>query len=725
LANSLLTELKRRNVFKVGFSYVILLWIILQVTTVAVPAFNMPQWVNTVVFFLGIIGFPFALFFAWAFEMNHDGIKKGVDSSDEDLSPAHSVNATGRKWLVISIALVAIASGYFMYERPFVSAPEPAIVANDKPSNEIAAATTDVETASPVLSLVVLPFVNMSSDPEQEYFVDGLTEELLNSLTRIKGLKLAARTTSFSYKNKNIDIRDIAQSLDVQYLVEGSVRKRGEDIRITMQLINGADGAHILSKTFDRKLVNVFALQEEISEQVAAALKLTLVHKESQYNAALAKLDYIAVEQLVTSRALVNEYNEFSIQKAVDVLSKLNKAYPNTAEILGLMAYASHTQMRIGEFKSDTKFTIRLAEQALVLNNKNYDALVTLADTFASDPQTLHKAKGIYKDIIRFYPADPEGYTNFIDYLIRTNTPCQTIDAFIKSVPEGLLPAKQQQQLTFLISACLTPNIAADTLAKSHDKSISDLSFQFTNPDAQYLKFKNRIDKNPNQNNIGLYFWTLLKMGAYEDAQRIFEKIKLDEQSGGSTATILDSYNHDMHISKKPFDILDSLDTYGNNSTPLYLVLALTKQSIKDDKPDVLRNYLNKVSVFPVSIEALERSLGLIALQYNTGNLALSQKNAVTLFNQLTVYKKEFPASYRYWQLQNSYLALGFYSDNEQMAQTILADDFPADYVYWGWEGYKATKLFLQPWQDDPVVIEYLRRIKVDQARAREKFGVQ
>ena len=719
MSRSLIQELKRRNVYKVGVTYLILAWVIVQVTTAAVPALHLPLWINTAVFLFGLIGFPFALFFAWAFEITPDGVKRESEVDPDDSVTAH----TSRKLNFIIIGLLVVALGYFIYESRFIS---PSTNPSTNPStHEIAVEQTDVETRSPVLSLVVLPFVNMSSDPEQEYFVDGLTEELLNSLTRIKGLKLAARTTSFSYKNKNIDIREIAQSLDVQYLVEGSVRKRGEDIRITMQLINGADGAHVLSKTFDRKLVNVFALQEEISEQVAAALKLTLVHKESHYNAALAKLDYIAVEQLVTSRALVNEYNESSIQKAVDVLSKLNKAYPNTAEILGLMAYASHTQMMIGEFKSDRQFTISLAEQALVLNDKNYDALFTLANIYRNNPETSHKAKGIYKDIIRFYPANPEGYTNFIDYLISTNTPCQKIESFIKSVPDGLLPAKEQQQLTFLISACLTPNIAADTLAKSDDKSISDLSFGFTNPDAQYLGFKNRIDKNPNQINLALYHWTLLKMGAYEEAQRIFEKIKLDEQSWGSNDTILDSYNHDMHISKNPFDILDSLDTYWNNPTKLYQVSALTKQSIKEDKPEVLRNYLNKVSVFPVSIEELEQSLGLIALQYNTGELALSEKNAVTLFNELTAYKKEFPASYRYWQLQNSYLALAFYSQNEQMAQAILADDFPADYAYWGWEGYKTTKLFLQPWQDDPVVIEYLGRIKADQARAREKFGVQ
>jgi TolB-like protein len=715
MSRSLIQELKRRNVYKVGVTYLILAWVIVQVSTAAVPALYLPLWINTAVFLFSLIGFPFALFFAWAFEITPDGVKRGSEVDPNDSVTAH----TSRKLDFIIIGLLMVALGYFIYESRFISP------STNPSTHNIAAEQTDVETTAPVLSLVVLPFVNMSKDPDQEYFVDGLTEELLNSLTRIKGLKLAARTTSFSYKNKNIDIREIAQSLDVQYLVEGSVRKSGEDIRITMQLINGADGAHILSKTFDRKLVNVFVLQEEISEQIAAALKLTLVHKESHYNAALAKLDYIAVEQLVTSRALVNEYNESSIQKAVDVLSKLNKAYPNTAEILGLMAYASHTQMRIGEFKSDRQFTISLADQALVLNDKNYDALFTLANIYRNNPETSHKAKEIYKDIIRFYPANPEGYTNFIDYLIRTKTPCQTIESFIKSVPDGLLPAKEQQQLTFLVSACLTPNITADTLAKSDDKSISDLSFGFTNPGAQYLEFKKRIDKNPNQINLALYHWTLLKMGAYEDAKRIFVKIKLDEQSWGSTDTILDSYNHDMHISKKPFDILDSLDTYWNNPTQLYLVSALTKQSIKEGKPEVLCNYLNQVTVFPVSIETLDQSLGLIALQYNTGDLALSEKTAVTMFKQLTAYKKEFPASYRYWQLQNSYLALAFYSRNEQMAQTILADDFPEDYAYWGWEGYKTTKLFLQPWQDDPIVIEYLRRIKVDQARAREKFGVQ
>ena len=711
MSRSLIQELKRRNVYKVGVTYLILAWVIVQVSTAAVPALHLPLWINTAVFLFSLIGFPFALFFAWAFEITPDGVKRGSEVDPNDSVTAH----TSRKLDFIIIGLLMVALGYFIYESRFISP------STNPSTHNIAAEQTDVETTAPVLSLVVLPFVNMSKDPDQEYFVDGLTEELLNSLTRIKGLKLAARTTSFSYKNKNIDIREIAQSLDVQYLVEGSVRKSGEDIRITMQLINGADGAHILSKTFDRKLVNVFVLQEEISEQIAAALKLTLVHKESHYNAALAKLDYIAVEQLVTSRALVNEYNESSIQKAVDVLSKLNKTYPNTAEILGLMAYASYTQMMIGEFKSDTKFAISLAEQALILNDKNYDALVTLAFIYGNNPQTFHKATGLLKDIIRYYPADPDGYTNFITYLSRRNTPCPIIESFIKSIPNGLLPAKEQQEFSFLITHCLTPNIAADTLAKSHDKSIVD----YTNPDTQYVNAKSDVDENPNQKALSDYYWYLLKIGAYEEAQRIIEKIKLLEQSIGSMMTIFDSYNHDINLSKTPFDALDSLDTLGSRLTNLDVVLALIKQSLKEDKPDVLRNYLNKVTVFPVSIERLVDSLGLITLQYYAGELALSEKTAVTMFKQLTAYKKEFPASYRYWQLQRSYLVLSFYSHNEQMAQTILADDFPEDYAYWGWEGYKTTKLFLQPWQDDPIVIEYLKRIKVDQARAREKFGVQ
>jgi TolB-like protein len=717
LADSIFIELKKRNVFKVGLAYLVMSWMVVQITATAVPAFNMPGWVNTVVFFFGIVGFPFALFFAWAFEITPGGVIRESEIIAEDPISTDS----GRKLNFIIFGLMTVALSYFIYESRFTS--EPPHIENSADDLVKKTESPDAQTTSSVLSIAVLPFANMSSDPEQEYFVDGLTEELLNGLTRIKGLKVAARTTSFAYKGKNIDIREIGKKLDVHYLVEGSVRKSGEDIRITMQLIEASSGEHVLSETFDRKLVNIFALQEEISEQVASALKLTLVHKDERYNSALANLDYIAVEQLVTARALVSEYNATSIQKALTILEPLKQSYPNTPEIMGLSVFAAMMQASVGELRMTIQQMIALAEQTLVLDNKNYDALDTLASIYDEYPETYTKAKDIYKELIRFYPANLNVYYEFLEYLISTSSNCEAIHTFLKSIPNGLLTAKPQQEIEFMVSHCLTPDIAAKTLAKMDDKTIAGFSYQQTSSDAFFLIAKKWLDENPNQRYLAANYSILLSMGAQDEAADVLAKIDLSKKGFWSVETVLASYINDIKQTHTPLHHLPSLEILFNNTTPKVVAIGLAMQAENENKTDLLQNYLTNVHPFPISIATNNDSIGLTVLQYYAGEHALSQQTATELFTQLTRHKKEYPASFTYWNLQTSYLQIAFYSQNEALAQTILDNDFPSNYEYWG-DDYNAVKFMLKPWKNHPVVIEYLQRIKADQTRAREKFGL-
>jgi len=255
-------ELKRRNVFKVGVAYAIVAWLIIEAVATIFPMIYLPEWTMTLVTVLIIIGFPFALLFAWAFEITPDGIKL-----TKEVPRAESITRlTGKKLNYILACLLIIAVAYIAFDNYYLDrrAVEP----------EQAPVISDVEEAPKTIA--VIPFVNLSPDPDQEYFVDGLSEELLNCLSKIPDLLVTARTSSFTFKGTDKKVQEIANELGVAHLLEGSVRKDDNALRITAQLIRAADGFHLWSETYDRELKDIFAVQEDIARAVAAELKVTL-----------------------------------------------------------------------------------------------------------------------------------------------------------------------------------------------------------------------------------------------------------------------------------------------------------------------------------------------------------------------------------------------------------------------------------------------------------------
>ena len=270
---SLLEELKRRNVIRVAVGYLVLAWVVLQITDLVAPALRLPEWTLSFVTFVGIIGFPFALFFAWIFELTPEGLKRS-----EDVEPQESITSTtagNLNKVIIGLLCVAVvtllADRFFGLSQMLAPADEPVIAE----APQVAADADAVEDDKP-RSIAVLPFVNMSDDKEQEYFSDGISEELLNALAQIQELRVAARTSSFAFKGKNQDIKNIGEQLDVETVLEGSVRKSGARVRITAQLINVDDGYHLWSNTYDRDLTDIFAVQDEISAAIVEALKVHL-----------------------------------------------------------------------------------------------------------------------------------------------------------------------------------------------------------------------------------------------------------------------------------------------------------------------------------------------------------------------------------------------------------------------------------------------------------------
>jgi len=274
---SFFNELKRRNVFKIAAAYIIVGWLIMQAGEVMGPALRLPDWINSALAFFLILGFPLAIFFAWAYEMTPEGIMKdkGVD---QDQPIANVTGGILNRTIVIALVL---ALAYISVDK-FILDPKRDAALLESVQTE---AKQAVDIADPVAedkvpdskSIAVMPFMNMSSDPEQECFSDGITEEVLNLLVKTPELRVTSRSSVFSLKGQNLDIPTVAAKLGVAHILEGSVRKAGNRVRITAQLIEAGSDVHMWSETYDRELSDIFAIQDEIAQEVVKALHIQLL----------------------------------------------------------------------------------------------------------------------------------------------------------------------------------------------------------------------------------------------------------------------------------------------------------------------------------------------------------------------------------------------------------------------------------------------------------------
>ena len=261
---NIFSELRRRNVIRVALAYIVTAWLLLQVADVVLNNIEAPDWVFQTILLMLAIGFPVAVIFAWAYELTPEGLKK-----EKDVDRSKSITpATGRKLDFAIIGMLVLALGYFLWERQSYVVPS-----GDTASAEL----VDARTGSMIRrSIAVLPFINMSSDQEQEWFADGLTEEILNALARAPDLLVAARTSSFGFKGSTEPVQKIAKTLGVAHVLEGSVRRGGDRLRVTAQLIRANDGFHLWSETYDRNTEDVIAIQEDVAIAIANALETAM-----------------------------------------------------------------------------------------------------------------------------------------------------------------------------------------------------------------------------------------------------------------------------------------------------------------------------------------------------------------------------------------------------------------------------------------------------------------
>jgi len=309
-------ELRRRNVYKVAVAYVVISWLLIQAASILLPTFEAPAWVMKAFVVLLALGFFLAVFISWAFEMTPEGMKRTADISPDEAIPYWSK----QKFAALIIGFAVIAGGLLAFQ--LLRGPGSTIT--PKSDNK---------------SIAVLPLLNESGDPKDEYFSDGLSEELIAALAQIRELKVIGRSSSFRFKDRKEEPKTIGEKLGVTTLLEGTVRKQGERVRIVAELINAADGIELWTRTFDRELKDIFAVQQEIAAAVASSLKVTLLGLDERSSAKPATKNTEAHNAYLLGHYYFQRRNLEDYRKAVGHYDEAIRLDPDYA-----LAYAERSE---------------------------------------------------------------------------------------------------------------------------------------------------------------------------------------------------------------------------------------------------------------------------------------------------------------------------------------------------------------------------------------------
>ena len=394
---SFVTELRRRNVFRVAAAYLVVGWLVTEVLTNVLPELGAPGWAPRAVILIFAFGFIPAVILSWFYEITADGIRRDEEVDHDHPDNRRVVRRVEKVTIATTVALIIIV-GLFS-----------ARYTGDD--------TTGIELAPSANSVAVLPFVNMSDDADNEYFSDGLTETLLHMLAQIPDLKVAARTSSFAFKGRNESVQKIARALEVDHVLEGSVQRAGDRVRITAQLIRASDGFHVWSEVYDRTLDDIFAIQDEIAGKVGSALSASLLGEESEVSlAGVTTADPDAYDLYLQARKARAKYSYGGLQEAEDLLKGALLIDPDFTDAKVELASSYVHQWETGLMDQRTAIAeiIAISDQALA--DRPDDPVAKATSIYAKamslasegDPNAFTDLVGELEDIVARAPAELE-----------------------------------------------------------------------------------------------------------------------------------------------------------------------------------------------------------------------------------------------------------------------------------------------------------------------------
>jgi TolB-like protein/Tfp pilus assembly protein PilF len=452
-------ELKRRNVYKVAVAYAVIAWLLIQAASIFFPAFDAPPWVMKIFIIVIIFGFPVALIFSWAFEITPEGIKL-----ESEIEPSKSIKRrAGRKIVAVTIALAVIAAGLFVYQ----------MVGPDRWARRSNVETAERERAGgpslPILekSIAVLPFDNLSDDKSNAYFTEGVQDEILTRLAKVADLKVIARASTQRFKSAPENLPDIAKQLGVANILEGSVQKVGDQVRVNVQLINALTNAHLWADIYDRKLTDIFAVESEIAKSIADTLQAKLSSSAEHVLASRPTENPEAHELYLKGRYFWNRRTGVNLQKAANYFQQaIGKdpayalAYSGLADCHVLLpAYAELGSNPRDELPK----ALEAARKAVELDDTLGEAHTSLARALASDLQ-LPAAMSEFKRAIELNPNYATAHQWFGEFL--------QSQGHLEEALAELKRAQELDPLSLIINSVL--GFALDTVEKS-DEAIAQL----------------------------------------------------------------------------------------------------------------------------------------------------------------------------------------------------------------------------------------------------------
>ena len=369
-------ELKRRRVGKVAIAYGAVAWGVTEACSIVFPALHVPEWAMTFVVVFLLVGFPISMVLAWVFDVGPEGIHRTEPLPQ--VAPAAQVRL--RAAFAVAVVLSMGVLGYVLYERGLGRA----------------------HAGEPRQSIAVMPFTNLSGDPSKEYFSDGMSEELLNLLARVPGLQVAARTSSFAYKGREVDVREIGKELGVETVLEGSVRQAGDQVRITAQLIDTESGFHLWSETYDRKLADIFQVQDEIAKTIVDRLRIELAPADQQVaqHQQVPTQNVEAYELYLQGRAIWKRRGEENLKRAIEFYQQAIARDPGFARAHAALASAYVVLPGYTMDADDQEKYFQMAEtsarQALAIDPNIGEAHAVLAQINADRGDLLDAESGFF-----------------------------------------------------------------------------------------------------------------------------------------------------------------------------------------------------------------------------------------------------------------------------------------------------------------------------------------
>ncbi len=404
---SFFEELKRRNVFRVGIAYGISAWVLMQIVDLVLENITAPGWIMQVFMLALAIGFPIALIFAWAFEMTPDGVKleKDVDRSQ---SIAGETGQRMNRGIIIALAIAVV---FLLVDR----------LQQETAVESVPVAATESTATAAEKSIAVLPFVDMSPQGDQAYFADGISEEILNVLVKTHNLKVAGRTSSFQFRNRSEGLQSIGEKLGVDHILEGSIRKADNRVRITAQLVTASDGFHLWSETYDRELTDIFAIQDEIARAIANALAIELNLTDKQQSLVTASTSNMeAYDRYLEGKSLIAQRLDFT--RSIRLLEEATELDPDFAAgwAAGAQAYSLSGYYLPVSRSEMLERAETMANKALELDPMLSTAYSVLGDV-NRDRYQWAEARKSYLRALELNPNDVEANSQYAQMLWRVS----------------------------------------------------------------------------------------------------------------------------------------------------------------------------------------------------------------------------------------------------------------------------------------------------------------